>query len=85
MASASPAVSSKSRAVFSKLIPARCSLRCSAWNAPAGWIPSGGYRDSRRAKFYALTRAGKKQLEIETADWTRLWASAIARLLREEA
>jgi PadR family transcriptional regulator, regulatory protein PadR len=40
--------------------------------------------NSRRAKFYTLTRAGKKQLEIETADWTRR-ASAIARLLREEA
>src|SRR6202166_5120825 len=34
--------------------------------------------NSRRAKFYSLTRAGKKQLEVETADWTRR-ASAIAR------
>ena len=40
--------------------------------------------NSRRAKFYSLTRAGKKQLEIETAGWNRR-ASAIARLLREEA
>ena len=32
---------------------------------------------------YRLTRAGKKQLEFETADWTRR-ASAIARLLRQE-
>ncbi len=40
--------------------------------------------NSRRAKFYRLTRAGKKQLEIETADWTRR-SSAIARLLREGA
>src|ERR1700722_4233322 len=52
----------------------------------AGWLDSewGETENSRRAKFYTLTRAGKKQLEIETADWTRR-ASAIARLLREGA
>jgi PadR family transcriptional regulator, regulatory protein PadR len=38
---------------------------------------------SRRAKYYTLTRAGRKQLEAETADWTRR-ASAIARLLKAE-
>src|ERR1041385_7395943 len=27
--------------------------------------------NSRRAKFYELTRAGRKQLELETADWRR--------------
>src|SRR4026209_850552 len=26
---------------------------------------------SRRATFYALTRAGRKQLEVETTDWMR--------------
>src|SRR6476620_3402226 len=36
---------------------------------------------ARRAKFYRLTRAGRKQLEVETADWTRR-ASAVARLLK---
>ena len=52
----------------------------------AGWLDSEWRQteNSRRAKFYTLTRAGKKKLEIETADWTRR-ASAIARLLREEA
>ena len=52
----------------------------------AGWLDAEWRQteNSRRAKFYALTRAGKKQLEIETADWTRR-ASAIARLLREES
>jgi transcriptional regulator len=52
----------------------------------AGWLDSEWRQteNSRRAKFYELTRAGKKQLEVETADWTRR-ASAIARLLREEA
>lgn len=39
---------------------------------------------SRRAKFYKLTRAGRKQLEVQTADWTRR-AAAVARLLRAEA
>jgi PadR family transcriptional regulator PadR len=40
--------------------------------------------NSRRAKFYALTRAGRKRLEAETADWNRR-VSAIARLLKAEA
>jgi PadR family transcriptional regulator, regulatory protein PadR len=39
--------------------------------------------NSRRAKFYALTRAGRKRLEVETADWTRR-ATAVARLLEAE-
>ncbi len=52
----------------------------------ADWLDSEWRQteNSHRAKFYTLTRAGKKQLEIETTDWTRR-ASAIARLLREEA
>src|SRR5258707_9073039 len=51
----------------------------------AGWLDSEWRQteNSRRAKFYALTRSGKKQLELETADWTRR-ASAIARLLKAE-
>ena len=51
----------------------------------ADWLNSEWRQteNSRRAKFYILTRAGKKQLEIETTDWTRR-AGAIARLLREE-
>ena len=39
--------------------------------------------NARRAKFYALTRAGRRHLEVETADWTRR-ASAVARLLKAE-
>ena len=39
--------------------------------------------NSRRAKYYSLTRAGRKQLGIETAEWTRRTA-AVARLLRAE-
>ena len=50
-----------------------------------GWLDAEWRQteNSRRAKFYSLTRAGKKQLEIETADWTRR-ASAIARVLKVE-
>ena len=36
--------------------------------------------NARRAKFYRLSRAGRKRLEAETADWTRR-AAAVARLL----
>src|SRR6202049_2853353 len=52
----------------------------------AGWLDAEWRQteNSRRAKFYALTRAGQKQLEVETADWTRR-VSAIARLLKAES
>lgn len=51
----------------------------------AGWLDSEWREtdNSRRAKFYSLTRAGRKQLEIETTDWTRR-AGAVARLLKYE-
>jgi DNA-binding PadR family transcriptional regulator len=51
-----------------------------------GWLDSGwrATDNSRRAKFYSLTLSGRKQIEIETADWNRR-VSAIARLLRAEA
>src|ERR1700733_7366208 len=50
-----------------------------------GWLDAEWRQteNSRRAKFYTLTRAGRKQLEVETADWTRR-ASAIARVLKAE-
>src|SRR5450631_660039 len=40
--------------------------------------------NSRRAKVYKLTRAGKKQLNDQTVDWYRR-VSAISRLLKTEA
>ena len=51
----------------------------------AGWLDSEWRQteNSRRAKFYSLTRSGKKQLELETEEWARR-ASAIARLLKAE-
>ncbi len=51
----------------------------------AGWL-EGEWRqteNARRARFYSLTRGGERQLEIETADWSRR-AGAIARLLKAE-
>jgi transcriptional regulator len=38
-----------------------------------GWIKSewGVSEANRRAKFYELTRAGQRQIERESADWTR--------------
>jgi PadR family transcriptional regulator PadR len=38
-----------------------------------GWIRSewGVSDNNRRAKFYSLTRAGQKQLELETRNWQR--------------
>src|SRR5437867_1835251 len=42
-----------------------------------GWISAkwGLSDQKRRAKFYALTRAGRKQLEKETKSWERLAAA----------
>ena len=37
--------------------------------------------NARRAKYYSITRAGRKKLEAETSDWERR-ASAVARVLR---
>jgi PadR family transcriptional regulator PadR len=39
-----------------------------------GWISAewGKSDNNRRAKFYSLTRAGRKQLEEETAIWERV-------------
>lgn len=39
-----------------------------------GWLSSfwGDSENNRRARFYQLTKAGKKQLELETEQWTRV-------------
>jgi transcriptional regulator len=51
----------------------------------AGWLDAEWRQtaNARRAKYYSLTRAGRKQLDVETADWARRTA-AIARLLNAE-
>ena len=48
-----------------------------------GWIQAEWKQteNNRRAKFYALTRLGKKQLETETANWERL-SAAISQVIR---
>jgi PadR family transcriptional regulator PadR len=47
-----------------------------------GWICSkwGASANNRKAKYYSLTRAGRKQLVVETASWERMTA-LMARLL----
>jgi PadR family transcriptional regulator PadR len=41
----------------------------------------GASENNRRAKFYSLTKAGRKQLDQEMADWERL-SSAVALILQ---
>ena len=47
-----------------------------------GWIKAEWKQteNNRRAKFYALTRLGRRQLDAETANWRRL-SSAISSLV----
>ncbi len=47
-----------------------------------GWIAGewGTSDNNRRAKFYRLTAAGRRQLERETAEWLRL-SAAVHRVL----
>ena len=48
-----------------------------------GWIRAewGASENNRRARFYSLTKAGRRQVEREQAGWERL-AAAIALVLR---
>src|SRR5438445_7177405 len=50
------------------------------------WISArwGTSANNRKARFYSLTTAGRKQLVKETDRWRRL-AAAIGRILRPEA
>jgi PadR family transcriptional regulator PadR len=50
-----------------------------------GWIDSkwGISENNRKARFYSITRQGKKQLERETENWERI-AGVIGRVLRLE-
>ena len=49
----------------------------------AGWLSSQweSSEHNRRAKYYTLTKAGRRQLGDETAEWNRI-ALAIARALQ---
>jgi transcriptional regulator len=51
-----------------------------------GWIEAewGTSEIGRKAKIYRLTNAGRKQLRLETAEWTH-FASAVSRILMPSA
>jgi transcriptional regulator len=59
------------------LYPALHKLEQEGWIA-AEWKPT---ENNRRAKFYALTRPGRRHLERETANWSRL-SSAISHVVK---
>jgi len=61
------------------LYPALHKLEVGGW-ITAEWKPT---ENNRRAKFYSLTRAGRKALAEQAADWERL-ASAVSQVLRLE-
>jgi transcriptional regulator len=48
-----------------------------------GWIEAswGASENNRKAKFYAITRSGRRQLTAETENWERI-AGVMGRLLR---
>jgi transcriptional regulator len=50
-----------------------------------GWIAAewGTSDNNRKAKFYSITKRGRKQLEIETENWERI-SGVIGRVLRLE-
>jgi len=51
----------------------------------SGWLDAEWRQtaNARRARYYTLTRAGRKQLDDQTADWARR-AGAVARILKAE-
>jgi len=59
------------------LYPALHKLEQRGW-ITAQWKPSG---NNRRAKYYSLTRLGRKQLEKETANWNRI-STAISGIVK---
>ena len=61
------------------LYPALHKLEQEGW-ITAEWKPS---ENNRRAKFYSLTRLGRRQLQKEAASWTRL-SDAITRVVQIE-
>lgn len=61
------------------LYPALHKLEQDGW-ITSEWKPS---ENNRRAKFYSLTRLGRKQLEKEAANWERL-SGAISHVLRRK-
>jgi PadR family transcriptional regulator, regulatory protein PadR len=50
-----------------------------------GWIKAhwGASENNRKAKYYELTKNGRKQLETEKSEWLKL-AAAIGQVLRDD-
>ena len=50
-----------------------------------GWIDSewGTSENNRKARFYSITRRGRKRLAVETANWERI-SGVIGRVLAQE-
>jgi PadR family transcriptional regulator PadR len=48
----------------------------------AGWLEGswGESENNRRAKYYRLTKAGRRQLEAETEDWQRISLAIMSAL-----
>jgi transcriptional regulator len=63
------------------LYPALHKLEQEGW-ITAEWKPT---ENNRRAKFYSLTRLGRRQLEKESANWSRLSAAMSNIVKLEEA
>ena len=63
------------------LYPALHKLEQEGW-IKAVWKPT---ENNRRAKFYELTRSGRKELERETANWRRLSAAITGVVKLKEA
>ena len=61
---------------YGSLYPALQRLESKGWIA-AEW---GTSENNRQARFYSLTRAGRKQLEHDSSEWRR-FAAAMARIV----
>jgi PadR family transcriptional regulator PadR len=59
------------------LYPALHRLEQQAWIASEWGISD----NNRKAKYYSLTRTGRKQLEVETSQWERL-SAAVQEILK---
>ena len=62
------------------LYPSLHKLEQEGW-IKAEWKPS---ENNRRAKFYSLTRLGRRHLEREADNWNRL-SAAISHVIKQEA
>lgn len=62
------------------LYPALHKLEQEGWSSPERRLSE----NNRHAKFYSLTRPGRRQLEREAGNWNRL-SAAISHVVKKEA